>query len=243
MTNRIVREDFLRVLECVRPGTTPKDTSEQSSCVVFQNGYAYTFNEDVFCRTKSGLPEDWTAAVPFPPLVTILTKLGEAELGIELTGKEVILQGKGRKTGIRAEEQITMPFDAVTLPEKTGWWKAPAELGDALALVQDCAGTNAADDFSLTCIHLHPKFVEASDKKQIARHRIRTGLPSSILLRKESLSAAVTLDIKRLALTDNWFHLKTGAGSIYSVHTNEGGYLDMKPFLQKGGEKVILLGT
>jgi hypothetical protein len=236
---RIQREEFLRTLEIVRPGTTPKDISEQSSCVAFKDGYAFTFNEDVFCRAKSGLPKDWLAAVPYLPLVTILSKLGEAELLGELTKSQITLEGKGRKTGIRAEHQITMPFDAVTLPDKSDWWKAPADLADAITLVQDCAGKDA-DEFALTCLHLHPKFIEASDKTQIARHRIKTRLPEPVMLLKESLSAAASMDIRKLALTDNWFHMRTGSGAIYSVRKNEGNYLDLSPYLKVQGEKVTL---
>ena len=236
---RIQREDFLRTLETVRPGTTPKDISEQSSCVAFKDGFAHAFNEDVYCRAKSGLPKEWVAAIPFTPLVTILSKLGEAELLVELTKSEITLEGKGRKTGIRAEHQITMPYEAVPLPDKGTWWKAPADLSDAITLVQDCAGTDA-DEFALTCIHLHPKFIEASDKAQIARHRIRTGLPEPVMLLKESLSAATSLDIRKLALTDNWFFMKTGNNALYAVRKNDGNYLDLSPYLKVQGEKVTL---
>jgi len=238
-TVRIQREDFLRTLETVRPGTTPKDISEQSSCVAFKDGYAHSFNEDVYCRSRSGLPSDWIAVVPFTPLVTILSKLGEAELLVELTKSEITLEGKGRKTGIRAENQVSMPYDAVKLPSKSDWWKAPADFADAITLVQDCAGKDA-DEFALTCLHIHPKFIEASDKTQIARHRIRTRLPEPIMLLKESLSAATSLDIRKLALTDNWFFMRTGSGAIYAVRKNEGQYLDLSPYLKVQGEKVTL---
>lgn len=240
MPKTIAREDLLRTLELIRAGTTPKDVSEQSSCVVFQNGYAHSYNEDVYCRAKSNLPQEWSAAIPLPPLLTILTKLAEQEVTLDLTKTELIIAGKGRKTGIRAESQISMPFDSVTLPVKADWQKISTHFSDAIALVQDCAGTDT-DEFAMTCIHITPKFVEATDRtSQMARHNVQIGIPEPVLLKRDSISPSAALAPKRVAVTDNWFHLRTAAGSLYSVRKNEGGYPDLGAAFEVKGRKVVL---
>ena len=240
MEKTVPREDFLRLLECVRPAVTPKDISEQSSCVAFKGGFLHAYSEDVYCRVKTPFPEEWEGAVPFPPLYTILSKLSESEVSVVLTKNEISIKGKGRQTDIRAEAQITMPFDGVTLPKKEDWKKTSPHFADALSLVESCAGKDA-DDFGLTCIHITPKFVEAADKiSQMARHYVKTGLESPVLIRRDSLAPVAAMAPIKIAVAGNWLHMRTAAGSLYSARLNEGGYVNLDKAFEIKGQKVSL---
>jgi hypothetical protein len=71
--NRINREEFLRNLESVEPGLSPREILEQSSCFIFQKGWIKTFNDEVACKIKSPLKLE--GAVQAAPLLAILSAI------------------------------------------------------------------------------------------------------------------------------------------------------------------------
>src|SRR5947209_5548466 len=143
MKMRVNREKFLHCLESVQPGLCPRGEIEQSSCFVFKGGEVLTFNDEICCRSKSGLDKTFEGAVKGEKFLELLRKLPEEEISVDVVRAddetvEIIVIGKGRRSGFRMEEEVTLPVDAVEKPTK--WKELHKDFSDAINMVQRCAG-------------------------------------------------------------------------------------------------------
>ena len=210
---RINREEFLKQLESVMPGLSTKEIIEQSSCFIFKDETVNTYNDEIACSQKSLLKIE--GAVPAMPFISILRKLKEDELEINVNDAKtvVMIKAKGKQSGINMEQDILLPIEAVDKPKK---WKAlPDNFADAIAIVQPCAGSNEAQ-FAITCVHIAPKWIEACDNYQVNRFKIKTDVQNSILVRKESLKHIVSLDMVEFSETKHWIHFRNSDGLVLS---------------------------
>jgi len=210
---KINREKFLDMLNMLKPGLSSREFLEQSSCIVFQNGWAMTFNDEVACRMKSGIAS-LEGAVQAGALMDILQKMGDPELLIRQNPKgELEFKGKRKGFGITMDAEVTLPIDRVEMPEK--WRDLPPEFIEAIGLTHNCCSTDESL-FHLNCIHLHPDYIEATDNLQVMRCRFSIGLKKSILVRGKSIAHICQLAMDKIALTPNWVHFKNQAGLILS---------------------------
>jgi len=208
---RINREELLRQLESILPGLSTREIIEQSSCFVFRNKTVMTYNDEIACTQESCLPIE--GAVQAVPLVSILRKLKEDELEITTSKEELLIRGKRKKAGIRMDADILLPIDSVDKPKK--WKDLPDDFANAISIIQQCSGKDETK-FSLTCVHLTSKWIEACDGYQAARYKIRIEIEKSILVRKESIKHIVELDMTEFSETKNWIHFRNSSGLILS---------------------------
>ena len=210
---RINREELLRQLEATLPGLSTREIIEQSSCFIFKDKTIRTYNDEIACNQKSIL--DIEGAVQAMPLISILRKLQEDELEIGINKKhtQLLVKGKHRRSGIRMEQDIVLPIEAVEKPKK--WKKLPSNFADAVSIVQPCAGSNESQ-FVMTCIHICPEWMEACDNHQMTRFRIKTDISKPVLIRKESLKHIVSMDMTKFSETKHWIHFGNSTGLILS---------------------------
>lgn len=208
---RLNREHLLQQLEAVQPGLSTREIIEQSSCIIFRDGEAMTYNDEIACRCKTDL--DITAAVRAEPLLAVLRKLQEDEVVIEAGEGELLVQGKGRKSGIQMEQNITLPIDVVEVPTK--WRPLPSDFNDAILLVQQCAGKDESA-FKLTCVHVHPDYVEACDNYQLSRYTLRTGAKKPYLVRGSAIKHITSLGMVETSETTAWVHFRNPVGLVLS---------------------------
>ncbi len=153
------REEFLNDLEMVQSGLSPREFIEQSSCFVFDDGRVMTFNDEVACQKKIGV--SITGAIQATSLLDILQKLEDPILSITENEKgELEFKGKKKAFGITKDAEIFLPINQVEVPEK--WRPLPKEFTEAVGLVQHCVSGDESQ-FLLTCIHIHPDYIEACD--------------------------------------------------------------------------------
>jgi len=244
MTVRVNREEFLRAIESIQPGLSPKDIIEQSSCVVFSKGYLKSFNDEISCQCpiefgngKSLVGKIPEGAVQAKSLMEILHKLPEEELEIETKENEIVLIGKGRKSGIRLEKEVTLPIDSVEKPKD--WIKLDPHFGESIGIVQNCAG-NDAGQFALTCVNISQKWVESCDNTQLCRWKITTGIKAPTLVRKESIKHIVSLGMTELSETESWLHFRNPHGLILSCRRYMEDFPDLSKVLEVEGEPIAL---
>lgn len=238
MTIRVEREKFLQVLETVQPGLSPREIVEQSSSFVFKGGRVITFNDEVACSRTSGLPLDFTGAVQAAPLLTLLGKLVEEELELQIGEGELLVLGKKRKAGIRMEATITLPVDSVEQP--TEWQQLPEDFSDAVDMVQQCASKDESQ-FALTCVHLHPRWMEACDNFQITRYKLVTGVVKACLVRKEALRHITGLGMTKFAETETWLHFSGPSELQLSCRRYTEQYPDLAAYLKvEDGQPLTL---
>lgn len=234
---RINRESFLHDLESVEPGLSKREIVEQSSCYVFQNGRILTYNDEIACRIKGPFAKDFTGAVPHEPLLNILRKLAEEEIEVSNGDGELLIVGKARRAGIRMEAEVNLPIANVELPKT--WRELPAEFADAVRMVQHCASTDDSQ-FHLTCLHLHPDWIEACDNYQICRWNLKTGVEKSLLVRQSAIKHVVSLGMTELAETDAWIHFRNPKGLILSCRRYAEDFPDLTKFLRVDGTPTTL---
>ncbi len=210
---KINREELLQKLECIQPGIASKETIEQSNCFVFQNGMVSAFNDEMCCRIPSGMDKSFTAAVKADSLLAILHKLSEDELEGELKDGKFYLQGKGRTTYLRVEEEIILPLDAVEKP--TEWSPLHEDFGEAVGLVGRCAGKG---DFSSdsACVHIGPKWIEAYDNFQLCRWRLQSGFKKDALIKQSCTKHLTPLGLTEVSETSTWVHFRNPGKLVIS---------------------------
>jgi hypothetical protein len=242
MPIKLNREEFLRHLQIVQAGLSPEGIIEQSNCLIFKNGKVFTYNDEVACCAKSGLPSGVTAAVPAAPVFAMLGKYKEDMIGVRFTKSRMYIQGKGRESWMSLDQEITLPLTNVDLPKKNEWEKINSDFCEAVALVQECASKKNDETFALTCIHVHPKWIEAGDNDQTTRYRLKTGVSKPVCIRRDALKHIVPFVPTEMAITKTWLHFRNKEVSIscrlwYEQYPNWSPYFDVegtKTSLPKG---------
>jgi len=241
MEARVDRETFLHTLESVQAGLSPREVIEQSSCFVFRAGEVLTFNDETTCRAESGLGKELEGAIQAQKFTDLLHKLVEKEIILELSeDSHLVVRGKGgRKAGIRMEADISLPVDTVEKPEEGSWKPLHEDFAEAVGIVQQCAGSDESQ-FALTCVNLHPKWVECTDNYQICRWRLRTGIAEAALVRQSAIKHIVSLGMSEFAETPSWLHFRSGSGLHLSCRRYLEDFPSLSKFLEVEGETIIL---
>lgn len=159
---KINRQRLLQALEATMPGlAVGKSKFDQSTCFCFLDGKVLTYNDEISCRAKSKLPDSIEGAVDSKPLLAVIRKMKEKEIDIEQKDSLLYITGESRrKVKLRMEPEIDLPIEKVERPEKKDWKTLSEHFSEAINIVSPCAGKNEAE-FAFTCIHMHPKFIEA----------------------------------------------------------------------------------
>lgn len=234
---KVKREELLQALESVLPGIAPKEIVEQSSAFVFKGGRVLTYNDEVSCRCPSPFGKEITGAVRSERLLDVLRKLPDDEIDAEAKDGKLTLRGKGRRTWVIMEADITLPVDAVERP--TEWRPLADDFLEAVSTVQRCAGTDESS-FATVCVHLHPKWVEATDRFQLCRWRLKTGLEKPVLVRQSAIKHVTQLGMTEFAETEGWIHFRNGRGLELACRRYLEDYPDLSSYVKPGGETTSL---
>jgi len=217
------RKSLLSKLLAVAPAVASKGIMEQGQCFLFRKGRAAAFDGEVACFADVGLEAD--CAVPAKPLLDLLGKLPEDEIDVEFTDSELNVKGKRRKSGIRLEAKVVNPIDGVGEPGK--WRSLPDGFSEACDLVRRCCSSDQSQ-FVITCVHVTPEYVEASDRFQIARHAVESGI-EPCMVRAKALAVAAKSKPTEFSDGEEWLHFRNADGIRVSVRR----YPDKFPLLEK----------
>lgn len=236
---KIKREDLLARLRLVEPGLMVKGIVEQGNCFVFRNSEVITFNEEVCCRTQTDLPSEFEGAVVAPPLVNYLDKMDEDEIKILFKKEKLQIFGNKKGAQFNLQKSITLPVESVTMPDK--WKRLPDQFTDALALVQECTSSKKTI-YALTCVHIHPKWIEATDRFQIARFNLDMPVEESLLIPKDSIKHVVPLEVYSVGTSLGWCHFRTkDKETTISCRASKEAFKDYSPFLKDATGKHATL--
>lgn len=233
------REEFLQKLQEVQPGLSKSEIVEQSSCFVFKDGKIITFNEQIACIAKSGLPAEAQGAVQHKKFIDMLRKFPDPTVALEFSKKQVVIRGKNKDSEHAIEHKILIPIEVVKVPDK--WKKISDDFTDAIGIVQECA-TKDETAFTLTCIHIHPQWMEAFDNTQMARYTLKTGVAKPFLVSRDSIKFLPAYDLTHIAETDKWLHFKTATGTVISIErylAEAGDYQNLTEILGIKGMPIV----
>lgn len=231
------RELLLEKLEQVKWGLASREIIDQSASYVFKNGKIYTFNDEIFCSIDHDLEIE--GAVHAEPFLALLNKLTEEDVDIDVKEKEVLVKGKNSRAGIRMDKEILLPIDDMEQP--TEWNNLSDEFMDAVEIVQGCASRQDSN-FELTCVHLHPEFLEACDNFQMVRYPLESGLKSRSLVRKGAIKQITGLGMQQVCEGKSWIHFRSATGLQSSCRKWEDKFPDISQFLICNGSKVTFPG-
>lgn len=233
----VKRKELLQKLESVANGLSPRDILEQSSCFIFKGGEVITYNDEVACRAKTDLKI--TGAITAAKLIELLRRLVEEDLEVEQEDGELVLVGKKRQAGIKMDKEILLAVDKIEKPAK--WNRLSEDFTDAVKVVIQCAGHDESM-FASTCVHLHPKFLEASDNYKMARYKIKTGFAHRALVRGSAIQAITQLGMTEFNESETWLHFRNPGGLIVSCkrYADVDEFPDLNPWLTAKGEPSVL---
>lgn len=235
--NIIDRESFLDDLQMVKPGLSRKEMLEQSSCFVFRKGCVLTFNDEIACMKKTQLNAE--GAVSADSLISILEKLPDDKLEAEVNSDQgtIIFRGKKKRFWTLLDPNIILPVEKIEEEIPTKWKQLPKNFSEVISAVKNCVGRDD-NQWALTCIHLHPEWIEACDGKQVLRWRSSIGLKRPLLVRGEALSQIVGLGIFEVGSSENWLHFRNKKGLIFSCRKFHEEYHDLSSVISVKGEAI-----
>lgn len=232
---QINRSELLSTLEALQPGLTLKEVVEQSSCFAFQDGMVMTYNDEIACRMAS--PLKINGAVPAMPLLNVLRGLPEEEVDINLEGNLLVIRGKGRKSGIRTQAEVTLAIEKAEIGDE--WKKVHEDFSDAISVAKLCVDKDQSN-YAGSCIHIHRKYVEACDNSQAIRYRLKTGVQEPILVRGSSIKHIDSLGMTEFCETEAWIHFRNPSGLIFSCRRDPQPYESLDTVLEMEGEPLTL---
>jgi hypothetical protein len=236
----------------VYPGISASSFIAQSTCFVFDGLWVITFNDEISCRTKLDVPGPMTGAVHAKSLVSVLEHMTDEEIDLTGTKQELQIKGTGdrKKIAIRMEAEIKLPIRDVVPPSAEEWGDLPEDFSRAVKQV--CAVTTKNEEEFLTAaVHIHPEWIEASDRTQACRCRMELPVERSFLTRSKSLKHVVGLDLTRMAEKGDWLHLRNKT-LVFSLRRHIESYPDLSEgfkfrgtpmSLPKGATEAARLGS
>jgi hypothetical protein len=116
----------------------------------------------------------------------------------------------------------------------------PDDFCAAIAMVEQCAGRDESA-FNLTCVHIHPRWVEGCDNTRLTRYRLDTGFETPILVRRDSIRHLTLLAPRRFSETDRWVHFRSPeSGVVLSTRRFIDDYPRMRDLLAVEGDPLSL---
>lgn len=232
---KLDRERLLNDLQVVRPGLDAREFIEQSSYFVFQDGMVMTFNDKVACRKPVSLPI--TGAVEATLLLTVLKHCGGEEVDIRANGQgKLEIHAQKQSFSLKSDSEVFLPIERVEHPEH--WDRLPSGLLSAISKVLPCVGTDESK-FLLTCVHIHPEYVEACDNVQMMRCSIKTGAPKPVHVRGDSLQHVMACAVDEVAWTKQWIHFRSKTtGLIISCRCYSEEYPKLDEYLGFKGHRL-----
>jgi len=238
---KVRKKEFIEQLESVSPGLARQEMLEQSDCFVFQDGKVFTYNEEVACVAPVGL--GIAGAVPAEPLLKILKKIPGKEVEIEQTDEGLVIRRLEkeakvkRKAVVQFMSKVELPVSEVEAPGK--WRILSSGFDDAISFTASCASDDQTK-FFLTCIHIGPEWIEASDDYRVCRYRIKTRVDEDVLIRATCAKMLSRFEFSKISTTEDWVHFQAKSGCTISCRRYMGKYPDVGKHLEVNGSQMEL---
>lgn len=231
---RVNRIDLLQAMEAVEPGISQRPTLEQSDCIIARNGYFFTLQNEIFCKSKSPLDKGIECAVNGQKILAAIRGIPDMEVDVNID-KEFEIKGKKFSAAVQVADKIILPIDQVEKPEQ--WSDLHHEFSEAMKLVVECSEKGETLT-TVTCLHIHPKWIEATDRFTFARYRIPSGVTESCLIHSLAARAIQSRFPTRICSTKEWLHFRNDSGVRLSVRRHIAEYPDMTHYTKQRGKPI-----
>jgi len=230
------RKDLLKQLESVVAGLAVKETIDQSNCFVFKNGKVSTFNDEIFCSIDCSLKEI-ESSVMASQMLALLRKWTAESIKVKVVdGGLRFFQGRSR-CEFKSNQVVDTARDVIESPST--WVDIPNGLVDNIQVASECVGKDRSK-FALTCVHIHPDWIEATDDIQVIRCPMNTGVSEPLLIRASAIVQVLKSAVVQWSVTPNWIHFCTDDGLTLSCRKYLFKYPALGRFFECQGEKCEL---
>ena len=235
---KIPREDLLSQLESVEPGLSNKDIIEQGRHFIFLKDRIVTFNDQISCTMATTL--DIRGAVRAQNFLGMLRQMREEDVEVVQNSKTITLKGKNKRTRIYVDKEIEILKHIETIEKPTKWKSLPEEFCEAIEITAACVSKKASD-YTSTCVHLHPDYLEASDNVQVTRYPLKLKLKRPILIVGECLKHVAEAEVTHFSQGNSWIHFRNPRGLIISCRlSSDEDYPDLSGSFDVSGKKAVL---
>lgn len=233
----INRAYLLQVLTAVQPGLAAKELIQQSNTFVFKDDTVVTFNDEI--AVHHPLEDiDFEGAVQAEELLKLLKRLSGDTVELTADGGELKVKCGRSRSGIRLEEEIALPLDAIEWPEE--FWQLPEAFLPSLGR---CLFT-VSNDMSkpvLTCVHLEGAIIQSCDNYRLTRctldedffdePRLLPGVAGQKLIGYKPIEFGVT---------EGWLHFRNEQGVVFSCRAYQDDFPNVSGLLDVEGESVTM---
>ena len=233
------RKDLLAVVNKLRPAIASKDVVEQARSVVFKDGFAWSYNDEVAVSHPLPPGIEIEGAVDAGLLSAFLSKAKGDGLALAVVGGELRLTCGRSKAGI-AMEEARLPIDKIPMPEDGDWTDLPEEFVAAA----NRASLACSSDMStpvLSCVYVCGHYAIGCDNFRITRTEYK-GEIAECLIPAAAIRHLKEFAPEAFAVVEGWVHFVNKADVVFSSRTVDGDYPDVAPLLDVRGEEVELPG-
>ncbi len=215
---KINRQDFLLMLEKVKPGVASKELIEQSDHFVFDDDKIWTYNDEV--SISLSFTSAITGSIKAQEFYTLLTKIEAVNIYLQQENNKLHIRAKNFHAVINVAE-ITLVTDGINPPgSKSKKWKSlPENFVDAVSFCIFSASTNMMlADFA--CIWLTSKddqgLAVSCDGFRGTRYKLDTVLDDQLLLPVSAAKYMRVYNPMRYCLDGNWLHFINSEKIVFS---------------------------
>jgi len=229
---KIKVNDLKIVLNHLKPGLSGKnETTEQSNSIIFSDGMAYTYNDEIAVAAPFDLGV--SGAVSSKELLSLAEKL-EGEADISMGENELNIKCGKSKAGIRLDGEILVPLEEI-VPKDIEWHPLPVEFKQA---VKDTLFSTDRDASSiLSNINCKINRVESTDSDRATMWTLPKTESLDFLLPADYAKLLVKYDkIEKWGKSEGWIHFKI-EDVVFACRriANEEGFPDIAPYFNVDG--------
>lgn len=229
------RAQLIKTIQRIMPGTDSSGSSiGQSECIVFKEGMAYSFNDQIAIRAEVDVP--FEGAVEASKLLLALQTQSGDEVKVGMKDDKVIIKGGKRQAKLALNQKIELPISIIEQPRK--WREVSDDFVEAIGTAARTAGRDE-NKYTLTCVHIAPDRIEATDNIQLLRWPTATGVRKSTLISGRTAIILQKYNVVESGLTDQWIHFRDDSGLVYSVRTHDDEYPEMDAYYAVEGSPVV----
>lgn len=240
---KINRKQLIDMLEKIKPGLAGnKEIIEHSNAFAFLAGesvMAYNDKIAIFHYMDTGIK----GVVQAEELLSLLKRIKKDEVEVNMeTGLLCLLSGR-TKAGIVLQADLpvhVLQMQAIINKEKK-WKKLPTNFVEGVKICMPSVSEDMTRP-ELTVLHLHNKFMEASDNYRLTRFRLSEAIQGTLHIPADNLAGIEKIMPATYSVDASWIYFRNEEGVIYCCRLlgEDIKFPDISPFLKSKGIKVVM---
>lgn len=235
---KVNRQALLDILNILRPAVATKDIVEHADSFIFKDGLAWGYNDEIAISHPLPAGIDLTGAVIAEPLIKLLNKMKDEEIGLTTDEKELRIQTKNSAAGIPLKVSDGFLVEAIPMPEQDDWKTIPAGMIKALSLAARSASTDMSKPI-LTHVYTHDGLIIGCNNFGLTVCKVEgLGTKPWPLLPAAVIPHLVRFEPDMVAFTKGWIHFVNKNDCILSCRSGIGDYPDIQGILKVVGKEI-----